>query len=183
MLLHHCDIFPFTPVPMKFETIHRALSLVAHLVLAFYGTVLMLVAMGFVELFLSIGMNVRIENTPDILGWIQVVVCALIALFFAIRHWRRLPPTPLDAPKSRSQSYLLWGTCAFSLLAIEGFVATYIGCFGHWGWWAGVLFLLIAPIVLAVAWPFRFHAKHNWVYVVTFAGALLLSTLSGCATE
>ena len=166
---------------MKSETIHRALSLVAHLVLAFYGTVLMLVAVALVELPLALGMNVRLENAPDILAWIQIVVCALVALFFAIRHWQHLPPAPDDAPKSRSQSYLLWGTCAFSLLAIGEFIAIYNGHFDHWAWWVGALFLLVAPIVLAVVWPFRFHAKHNGVYVVAFAGALLLTMLSGCA--
>ncbi|MBQ4479896.1 MAG: hypothetical protein II943_04575 [Victivallales bacterium] len=169
---------------MKAEPFYRLLSLVAHLVLAFYGTVLMLVAVALVELPLSLGMDVRLEGNElyvHIIEGIQIVACALVALFFAIRHWRHLPPAPDDAPKSRSQSYLLWGTCAFSLLAIGEFIAIYNGHFDHWGWWAGALFLLVAPIVLAVAWPFRFHAKHNGVYVVSFAGALLLTMLSGCS--
>ena len=169
---------------MKSSSAYRALSLVSHLTLAFCGAVLLFAAVGIVELPIVLGMNVRLEKT-DMLGhvieWIQMAVCFLVALFFAVRHWWRMPPVSNDAPKSRGHSYLLWANAAFDLIAIGEYIVWHTNHFRHWGWWAGALFLLVAPIVLAVAWPFRFHAKHNWVYVVAFVGALLLSTLSSCA--
>ena len=171
---------------MKSSSAYRALSLVSHLTLAFCGAVLLFAAVGIVALPIVLGMNVRLEKT-DMLGhvieWIQMAVCFLVALFFAVRHWWRMPPVSIDAPKSRGHSYLLWANAAFDLIAIGEYIVWHTNHFDHWGWWAGALFLLVAPIVPAVFWPFPApqQEEHRGVHFIAFAFALLLFLFSGCA--
>ncbi len=171
---------------MKSSSVYRALSLVSHLTLAFCGAVLLFAAVSIVALPMVLCMNVRLEET-DMLGhvieWIQMTVCFLTALFFAIRHWHRQPPVPDDAPKSRGQSYLLWATAAFDLIAIGENIVWHTSHFYHWGWQAGLFFLLLAPIVPAVCWPFPApqQEKRRGVHFIAFSFALLLFLFSGCA--